>query len=142
MRQSKGSRPRLLISKVCERRLSWTRACAERLTRAARAAQALSETLWEALHEELADPRSERVAELSEQLGEVAAAVASLARVDARAREPRSRAPRTVDSAHESAACRRERAERSEQTRAPSTSRRRRQLGAVRDRSARPCRRC
>jgi GGDEF domain-containing protein len=60
---------------------------AERLTRAARAAQALSETLWEALLGELADPRSERVAELSERLGEVAAVVASLARVDAHARE-------------------------------------------------------
>jgi GGDEF domain-containing protein len=60
---------------------------AERLTRAGRAAQALSETLWEALQEELADPRPERVAALSEQLGEVAAVVASLARVDARARE-------------------------------------------------------
>jgi GGDEF domain-containing protein len=60
---------------------------AERLTRAAHAAQALSETLWEALQEELAGPRPERVAELSEQLGEVAAVVASLARVDSRARE-------------------------------------------------------
>ncbi|HEY3866264.1 MAG TPA: diguanylate cyclase [Solirubrobacteraceae bacterium] len=60
---------------------------AERLTRAARAAQTLSETLWEALREELADPRSERVAEISERLGEVAAVVASLAHVDARARE-------------------------------------------------------
>jgi GGDEF domain-containing protein len=60
---------------------------AERLTRAARAAQTLSETLWEALLQELADPRPERVAELSEQLGEVAAVVASLARVDVRARE-------------------------------------------------------
>jgi GGDEF domain-containing protein len=56
---------------------------AERLTRAARAAQALSETLWEALHEELADPRAQRVVELSERLGEVAATVALLARVDA-----------------------------------------------------------
>jgi GGDEF domain-containing protein len=61
---------------------------AERLTRAARAAQTLSETLWEALLQELADPRSERITELSEQLGEVAAVVASLARVDVRAREP------------------------------------------------------
>jgi GGDEF domain-containing protein len=60
---------------------------AERLTRAARAAQTLSETLWEALLQELADPRPERVAELSERLGEVAAVVASLARVDVRARE-------------------------------------------------------
>src|SRR5271157_2851940 len=64
---------------------------AERLTRAARAAQTLSETLWEALQEQLSDPLSEpssqRVAELSSQLGEVAATVASLARVDARGRE-------------------------------------------------------
>ncbi len=57
---------------------------AERLTRAARAAQALSETLWEALHAELIDPRCQRVAELAEQLGEVAGTVASLARVDTR----------------------------------------------------------
>ncbi len=57
---------------------------AERLTRSARAAQALSETLWEALHEELIDPRCQRVAELAEQLGEVAGTVASLARVDTR----------------------------------------------------------
>jgi GGDEF domain-containing protein len=58
---------------------------AERLTRAARAAQTLSETLWEALHEELADPRAQRVAELSERLGEVTATVALLARAVARA---------------------------------------------------------
>jgi GGDEF domain-containing protein len=55
---------------------------AERLTRAARAAQALSETLWEALHEELADPAQRRVAELSERLADVSATVALLARVD------------------------------------------------------------
>jgi GGDEF domain-containing protein len=72
---------------------------AERLTRAGRAAQTLSETLWEALLQELADPRPERVAELSEQLGEVAAVVASLARVDLRAREPEESArPRTDDA--------------------------------------------
>jgi GGDEF domain-containing protein len=56
---------------------------AERLARAARAAQALSETLWEALHEELIDPRGQRVAELSERLADVSATVALLARVDA-----------------------------------------------------------
>jgi GGDEF domain-containing protein len=56
---------------------------AERLVRAARAAQTLSEALWEALHEELIDPRGSRVAELSERLAEVSTAVASLARVDA-----------------------------------------------------------
>jgi GGDEF domain-containing protein len=60
---------------------------AERLTRAARAAQTLSEVLWEALHEELTDPRSERVTELSERLCEVTATVALLARVGARAAE-------------------------------------------------------
>jgi GGDEF domain-containing protein len=57
---------------------------AERLTRAARAAQTLSETLWEALHEELAAPRSERVAELSGRLADLSTIVASLARVDTR----------------------------------------------------------
>jgi len=55
---------------------------AERLTRAARAAQTLSETLWEALHEELIDPRGQRVAELSGRLADVAATVASLSQVD------------------------------------------------------------
>jgi GGDEF domain-containing protein len=55
---------------------------AERLARAARAAQALSETLWEALHEELSDPAQGRVAELSERLADVSATVALLARVD------------------------------------------------------------
>ncbi len=55
---------------------------AERLVRAARAAQALSEALWEALHEELIDPRGQRVAELSARLADVSLAVASLARVE------------------------------------------------------------
>jgi GGDEF domain-containing protein len=59
----------------------------ERLTRAAQAAQTLSEVLWEALQEELGDPRSQRVAELSEQLGELVAIFASLAHADARVRE-------------------------------------------------------
>ena len=54
---------------------------AERLTRAARAAQALSETLWEALHEELTDPMQRRVAELSQRLTDVSATVALLARL-------------------------------------------------------------
>jgi GGDEF domain-containing protein len=53
---------------------------AERLTRAARAAQALSETLWEALHEELTDPTARRVAELSQRLTDVSATVALLVR--------------------------------------------------------------
>ena len=61
---------------------------AERLTRAARAAQTLSETLWETLGEELAEPHPERVAELSQRLGEVAAILALLARADARAPLP------------------------------------------------------
>lgn len=55
---------------------------AERLTRAARAAQTLSETLWEALHEELIDPRGRRVVELSQRLADVAQSIASLSRVD------------------------------------------------------------
>jgi GGDEF domain-containing protein len=83
---------------------------AERLTRAARAAQTLSETLWEALLQELADPRPERVAEISVKLGEVAAVVASLARVDVRARErepEESARPRTIDtSAHRTSGAR------------------------------------
>ncbi len=56
---------------------------AERLARAARAAQTLSETLWEALHEELADPAARRVTELSERLADVSATLALLARVGA-----------------------------------------------------------
>jgi GGDEF domain-containing protein len=56
---------------------------ADRLTRAARAAQALSETLWEELHEELSDPSAARVAALSERLAEVSATVGLLARADA-----------------------------------------------------------
>jgi GGDEF domain-containing protein len=47
----------------------------------------LSETLWEVLHEELGDPHRQRVAEVSEQLGEIVAILASLARVDTRVRE-------------------------------------------------------
>jgi GGDEF domain-containing protein len=63
---------------------------AERLTRAARAAQALSEALWEGLHEELNDPRSARVTQLSERLADVSLAVASLARANDRADDPRT----------------------------------------------------
>jgi GGDEF domain-containing protein len=77
---------------------------AERLARAARAAQTLSETLWETLQEELGNPRSQRVTELSEQLGALAATVASLARVEDREREapaapvqPEPRAARVTD---------------------------------------------
>lgn len=67
---------------------------AERLERAARAAHTLSEALWEALHEELADRRAEiepgdrRVAELSERLADVSATVGLLARGDARPSAP------------------------------------------------------
>jgi GGDEF domain-containing protein len=60
---------------------------AVRLTRATRAAQTLSETLWEALLQELSNHRGQRVTELSEQLGEVAAIVATLARVEFRGQE-------------------------------------------------------
>ena len=52
---------------------------AERLARAARAAQQLCEVLWESLHEELRDPRAERIRELSERLAEVSSTVAMLA---------------------------------------------------------------
>ncbi len=66
---------------------------AERLTRAARAAQALSETLWDALHEELAGPTGQRVAELSQRLADVSATVALLARVDPGSPAPPEPAP-------------------------------------------------
>ena len=55
---------------------------AQRLARAAQAAQELSDALWEALRDELADPRPERVAELSERLVAVAGTVSTLARGD------------------------------------------------------------
>jgi GGDEF domain-containing protein len=72
---------------------------AERLTRAARAAQTLSETLWEALHEELNDPRQQRVAELTQQLREIAATLGSLAHVreSIASEEPEPRAARPRD---------------------------------------------
>ncbi|HTC59089.1 MAG TPA: diguanylate cyclase [Solirubrobacteraceae bacterium] len=55
-------------------------AAAERLVRAARAAQQLSDVLWETLQEELSGgPQAERVRELSERLGEVSSTVALLA---------------------------------------------------------------
>lgn len=72
---------------------------AERLVRAARAAQALSETLWEALHEELTAPHGQRVAELSERLAEVTATVALLARVGVESSPPEP-SPRTDASPH------------------------------------------
>jgi GGDEF domain-containing protein len=56
----------------------------ERLARAARAAQTLSETLWEALNEEFgAAPRRDHVAGLSERLADVSLVIASLARAGA-----------------------------------------------------------
>jgi diguanylate cyclase (GGDEF)-like protein len=80
---------------------------AERLVRATRAAKTLSETLWEALEEELSNPRSQRVAELSEQLGVLAAVVASLAHADVSLRESpvaigerESRRARVSEDAH------------------------------------------
>jgi GGDEF domain-containing protein len=51
---------------------------AERLRRAAHAAQQLCDVLWETLREELQDPQAERVKELSGRLVEVSATVASL----------------------------------------------------------------
>jgi GGDEF domain-containing protein len=51
----------------------------ERLARAARAAQQLCDTLWDALHEELLRPNPERVRELAERLAEVSSTVAMLA---------------------------------------------------------------
>jgi GGDEF domain-containing protein len=55
-------------------------AAAERLVRAARAAQQLSDVLWETLQEELhGGPHAERVRELSERLVEVSSTVALLA---------------------------------------------------------------
>jgi GGDEF domain-containing protein len=52
------------------------------MARAARAAQQLCDTLWEAMHDELLlDPDVTRVAELSERLAEVSSTVAMLASV-------------------------------------------------------------
>jgi hypothetical protein len=69
---------------------------ADRLTRAARAAQDLCDVLWEALHEELSDrspngPRAQRVADLSERVADVSSTVSALAGYARRgvpAREP------------------------------------------------------
>ncbi len=53
---------------------------AERMARAARAAQQLCDVLWEAMHDELRlDPDVARVAELSERLAEVSSTMAMLA---------------------------------------------------------------
>jgi GGDEF domain-containing protein len=51
----------------------------ERLARAARAAQQLSDALWESLHDELSRHDSERVRELSQRLAEVSSTIALLA---------------------------------------------------------------
>lgn len=53
-------------------------AAVESLARAARAARELCELLWEALHQELRDPREERVKELSQRLAEISSTVAML----------------------------------------------------------------
>ncbi|MGC2374390.1 MAG: diguanylate cyclase [Solirubrobacteraceae bacterium] len=58
---------------------------AERLARAARAAQQLCDVLWEALHEELRHPNAERITQLSERLAEVSSTVAMLAAAAPRA---------------------------------------------------------
>lgn len=58
-------------------------AAAERLARAARAAQQLSDVLWETLQEELHEPHAERVKELSDRLVEVSSTVALLAEASA-----------------------------------------------------------
>ncbi len=50
-----------------------------RLARAARAAEELCGALWEAVHDELRQPRAPRVAELAERLAQVCSAVAALA---------------------------------------------------------------
>lgn len=50
----------------------------ETLARATRAARELCELLWEAMHEELREPREQRVRELSQRLSEVSSTVAML----------------------------------------------------------------
>jgi GGDEF domain-containing protein len=55
------------------------RSAAERLARAARAAQELSEALWEALRDELRAPDATRVAALAQRLSDVIATVTLLA---------------------------------------------------------------
>jgi GGDEF domain-containing protein len=73
---------------------------AERLARAARAAQQLSEVLWETLQEELHDSHAERARELSERLVEVSSTVALLATAPTGPSAPGLTAPGTkLDSA-------------------------------------------
>lgn len=75
---------------------------AERLVRAARAAHTLSETLWEALHEQLTSPEDgERAAALSQRLADVAATVTLLAGGE-RARETSAPAAEAASSAERS----------------------------------------
>lgn len=70
---------------------------ADRLARAARAAHALSETLWEAIHEELTSPADgERVAELSRRLADTAAALSLLAGGHSGERGPESHVNRAA----------------------------------------------
>ncbi|MFZ2113767.1 MAG: diguanylate cyclase [Solirubrobacteraceae bacterium] len=78
-------------------------AAAERLVRAARAAQQLSDVLWETLQEELhGGPHAERVRELSERLVEVSSTVALLAAAPAGSSAAGSNAPGLeLDSAGE-----------------------------------------
>jgi GGDEF domain-containing protein len=68
---------------------------AERLARAARAAQQLCDVLWEALHEELRHPNAERITELAERLAEVSSTVAMLAAAAPHAAAPHAAAPDT-----------------------------------------------
>jgi GGDEF domain-containing protein len=50
----------------------------ETLSRAARAARELCELLWEAVHEELREPREQRLRELSQRISEVSSTIAML----------------------------------------------------------------
>lgn len=70
----------------------------ELLSRAVLASRELCELLWEAMHEELRDPREERVRELAERLSEVASTVAllTLGPPDGRVRGERRTTPDPV----------------------------------------------
>jgi GGDEF domain-containing protein len=59
-----------------------------RLARAARAAEELCATLWEAMHDELRLPDVRRVAELAERLAQVCSAVEALAGMELAGMEP------------------------------------------------------
>jgi GGDEF domain-containing protein len=74
--------------------LSAEHSSAERLTRAASAAQQLCEVLWESLHQELrGDPDTGRIKELSERLATVSSTVALLAAAAHRAPVGERRTP-------------------------------------------------